>query len=136
MFLRVYLSVIMLGFIVTRSVLDPTSLLYISEIGGILHLKKRLNMMRLFQNFPMTYKQTHFCILPEDKVSGINLSSTLAVFDDTAVPDDSTFLKLGFGIGHVLQSKQRIHSETGQEEPKWDYRDDCLEMVAWQLLQA
>lgn len=80
--------------------------------------------------------QTHNSILPEDKVSCIDLTSTLAVFNDAAVPDDGTFLKLGFGIGHVLQSEHRIHSETGQEQLKWDYRDECLEMVAWQLLQA
>lgn len=35
----VYLSVMMLGLMVTRSVFDPTSSLYISEMGGILHLK-------------------------------------------------------------------------------------------------
>lgn len=79
---------------------------------------------------------TNNSILPEDKVSCVDLSSTLAVFNDAAVPDDGAFLKLGFGIGHVLQSEHRIHSETGQEQPKWDYRDDYLEMVAWQLLQA
>lgn len=36
-----YLSVIMLGFIVTRSVLLPTSAVYFSLIGGMLHLQER-----------------------------------------------------------------------------------------------
>lgn len=36
-----YLSVIMLGFIVTRSVLLPTSVEYFSFMGGILHLQKK-----------------------------------------------------------------------------------------------
>lgn len=36
-----YLSVIMLGFIVTRSVLVPTSAVYFSLMGGMLHLQRR-----------------------------------------------------------------------------------------------
>ena len=35
-----YLSVMMLGLMVTRSVFVPTSVEYLSLIGGILHLKK------------------------------------------------------------------------------------------------
>lgn len=36
-----YLSVIMLGLIVTRSVLVPTSAEYLSLMGGMLHLQRR-----------------------------------------------------------------------------------------------
>lgn len=36
-----YLSVIMLGFIVTRSVLVPTSAAYLSLMGGMLHLQEK-----------------------------------------------------------------------------------------------
>lgn len=42
-----YLSVIMLGFIVTRSVLVPTSAAYFSLMGGMLHLQKEKTQVQL-----------------------------------------------------------------------------------------
>lgn len=94
----------MLGFMVTRSVLVPTSATYFSLMGGMLHLQsvKETPVMFITSTFgcKKKKKKNHsdpHCVergLPKHKIRRVNFLPALAVLDDATVSNHGALLKL------------------------------------------